>query len=46
MTTVLLVLLGLLAVGLCLLLGALVELFHQVQQIRYPTGVGGPRDTA
>ena len=39
MTTVLLVLLSLLAFGLCILLGALVELFNQVQQIRTQLGM-------
>ena len=39
MTTVMLVLVGLLAVGLCILLGAFAELFHQVQQIRAQLGM-------
>jgi hypothetical protein len=39
MTAVLLVLLSLLAFGLCILLGALVELFNQVQQIRTQLGM-------
>lgn len=39
MTTILLVLVILLGIGLCILLGALVELFHQVQQIRSQLGM-------